>query len=114
MINKFPETRQAVLLEAKAQQIQASDNLQILQQKISSMKNNSEASEETKQQVLDELESLRAKQIAYIQESFSLIYNFSQMVNKNLDEMEEKPNELTDCRSKVIQDKLKKYEALIA
>jgi len=30
-INKFPETRQAVLLEAKAQQIQASDNLSILQ-----------------------------------------------------------------------------------
>lgn len=41
------------------------------------MQNNSEASEETKQQVLDELESLRTKQIEYIQESFSLIYNFS-------------------------------------
>ena len=65
------------------------------------MKNNSEASEETKQQVLDELESLRNKQIEYIQESFSLIYNFSQMVNQNLNEIEGKPNEeeVKDARS---------------
>jgi anaerobic ribonucleoside-triphosphate reductase len=79
------------------------------------MKNNSEASEETKQQVLDELESLRNKQIEYIQESFSLIYNFSQMVNQNLNEIEGKPNEeVADARSQEIQEKLKKYEALIA
>lgn len=79
------------------------------------MKNNSEASEETKQQVLDELESLRNKQIEYIQESFSLIYNFSQMVNQNLNEIEGKPNEaVKDARSQEIQEKLKKYEALIA
>jgi len=65
------------------------------------MKNNSEASEETKQQVLDELESLRNKQIEYIQENFSLIYNFSQMVNQNLNEIEGKPNEeeVKDARS---------------
>jgi len=78
------------------------------------MKNNSEASEETKQQVLDELESLRDKQIEYIQESFSLIYNFSQMVNQNLNEIEGKPSEVKDSRSQEIQEKLKKYEALIA
>ena len=89
LINKFPCTQKAVLIEASAQKINLNEKLDLIKAQIESAKNlPKDQKEAAMKSVSKELQELRAHQISHVKDSFDFMHGMSAMVNEQIEHIE--------------------------